>query len=81
MYLEYLSTKSIKITVQFEVFLCLALCLSLCRIPVVRGDIAVGVYLRTLSVHRDTEDNGCFALLVNPCLPCDEIQGKVRFIG
>ncbi len=66
MNLAYLGADGIEVAVQFKVFLGLALRLSLCRVPVVGGDIAVGVYLRPLPVHRDSEDDCRLSLLVQP---------------
>ena len=80
MYLADFRAYRVKITVQFKVFLCLATRLAFGSVPVIGSYRPVDIDLRTLPVHRDTQGDGQFSLLVLP-FPCDEVQGKIAFVG
>ena len=70
----YLGTDGIKIAVQFKVLFGLAFRLTFGRIPVVGSYIPVGIYLRTLPIHRYSQQNGKFALFVGAASPDHEVQ-------
>ena len=77
----YLGTDSVKIAVQSKILLGLAFRLTFGRILVVGSYIPVGIYLRTLPIHRNSEGNGYFTLLVRSCLSRYEVQREIAFVG
>ena len=74
-------TDCVEVAVKLQVLFGLAFRLTFGGIPVVGSHIAVGIYLRTLPIHRDTEGYGYFSLLVRSCFSRYEVEREITLIG